>query len=436
MKFIKDNYYKPQISNAIDVRYLKESAYNRLIESKEDIQKFIDKFGEENYKLFKNSNQRLKNANLSTDILWYVKNLDIDELEDILSKLRRRLKVDINDYIDNQDNDNKETKQSTGIRGKYSYLGEKDGYKVYQPLDYLASVDLGYMSGWCTTGRYEHAGQRNCKPNEKEAKKHFEHYAHNNIKLYYFLDSKTMEGKYAVALYPGVLKLNEVVDNYYLKETNFKIYNQKDDIDYTAINKIPLSLIPEEIIIDAREARNGFYIKDNVLIKGDDKIEKAIIPNNITSIGSSAFIDCDELTEITIPDNVTSIESYAFEFCTKLASATIGNGLTTIGDRAFHYCRALTSVNLPNSVTTIGHSAFQDCSSLTSITIPDSVTSIRRSTFSWCTNLTSVIIPSSVTRIGSYAFSGCKRLTSIIIPNSVKRIGSYAFEFCTSLTII
>ena len=42
------------------------------------------------------------------------------------------------------------------------------------------------------------------------------------------------------------------------------------------------------------------------------------IPDSVTTIGSSAFLDCDNLTNIVIPDSVTAIGSYAFYYCTSL----------------------------------------------------------------------------------------------------------------------
>lgn len=45
------------------------------------------------------------------------------------------------------------------------------------------------------------------------------------------------------------------------------------------------------------------------------KIASYTIPQNITSIDWSAFIDCNEFTNVTIPDSVTSIGDYAFGYC-------------------------------------------------------------------------------------------------------------------------
>ena len=200
-------------------------------------------------------------------------------------------------------------------------------------------------------------------------------------------------------------------------------------------------------------------------------LKSIIIPNSVTSIGSS-FYDCTSLTSITvdsenanysskdgvlfnktktvlirypignsrstydIPNSVTSIGLYAFEYCKSLTSVTIPNSVKSIGGYVFCECTSLTSVTIPNSVKSIGGYTFYDCTSLTSVTIPDSVTSIGDYAFRNCESLTSVTIPDSVTSIGDYAFEYCESLTSVKIPDSVTSIGDYAFEYCTSLTSI
>ena len=66
-----------------------------------------------------------------------------------------------------------------------------------------------------------------------------------------------------------------------------------------------------------------------------DNVKKVVIEDGVTSIGMSAFNDCDSLTSITIPESVTSIRAYAFESCGKLASITIPKSVTSIGTYAF-----------------------------------------------------------------------------------------------------
>ena len=184
------------------------------------------------------------------------------------------------------------------------------------------------------------------------------------------------------------------------------------------------------------------------------EITNLIIPNSVTSIGSSAFYNCSGLTSVTIPNSVTSIGSSAFLGCSGLTSVTInsnavasksytiannlssvfgsqvkeyifGEGVQQIGNCALYCCSGLTSVTIHNSVTSIGERAFYDCDGLTSVTIPNSVTNIGRAAFYGCDGLTSVTIPNSVTSIGDQAFDYCSGLTSVTINSNAVASKSY-----------
>ena len=148
-----------------------------------------------------------------------------------------------------------------------------------------------------------------------------------------------------------------------------------------------------------------------------DKIEKVVIKDGVTNIGSYAFYYCENLTSVTIPNSVTNIGNAAF-WGSGLTSIEIPNSVTSIGDGAFGSCSGLTSITIPNSVASIGDATFSNCTSLTSIEIPNSVTSIGIGAFASCSGLTSVTIPSSVTSIGRYAFYGCSGLSSITFERS------------------
>ena len=216
-------------------------------------------------------------------------------------------------------------------------------------------------------------------------------------------------------------------------------------------------------------------------------IKSVTIGNSVTSIGSSAFRDCTDLTTVTIPDSVTSIGISAFDgtawyvaqpfgdvYAGKVyykykgtmlenTSVEIKNGTKGIAGGAFSNCNGLVNITIPNSVTNIGESAFENCDGLTEVTIPGSVKTIGDSAFektnynyrglkkvmlekgvetignrafSGCGSLRNIEIPNSVTSIGIYAFSNCYSLTDIEIPDSVTSIGNYAFSYCGSLTSI
>ena len=47
------------------------------------------------------------------------------------------------------------------------------------------------------------------------------------------------------------------------------------------------------------------------------------IPEQVTTIGTSAFYACDELTSITIPKSVSKIETWAFDECDKLTEINV-----------------------------------------------------------------------------------------------------------------
>ena len=207
--------------------------------------------------------------------------------------------------------------------------------------------------------------------------------------------------------------------------------------DYcSSLSSVHISDIAAWCNIDFKDYdSNPLCYAKNLYLNGEE-VTNLVIPEGVTSIGSSAFSNCSSLTSITIPNSVTSIGYSAFEGCSSLTSITIPNSVTSIGGSAFSYCKSLTSITIPNSVTSIGNYAFFSCSSLSSITIPNSVTSIGGSAFSYCSSLSSISIPNSVTSIGYEAFYHCSSLTSITIPNSVTSIGDAAFRYCSSLTSI
>ena len=267
-------------------------------------------------------------------------------------------------------------------------------------------------------------------------------------------------------------------------------------------------------------------------------LTSVIIQSSVTNIATSAFSGCNKLKNIYFtgtpaqwcnkswsPANVSSSYDLYVQNA-KITDLTIPNNVTSIGKSAFQNCSSLISVNIPSSVTSIGESAFQNCSSLTSVIIPSSVTNIGGNAFynidtvvycgpatgapwgarnggstinkividglyydiNYCDqtakvrckseecvyeqcagcksggpdtpwddyrlsyinynngwNITKVNIPDSielakVTTIGEFAFyrpfSGNTNLKSVSIPQGVKSIGGGAFALCTGLTSV
>lgn len=179
-------------------------------------------------------------------------------------------------------------------------------------------------------------------------------------------------------------------------------------------------------------------------------LTSVVLPARLTSIGTSAFNGCAELTSVTFSDDIslTSIGNQAFSGCAKLTSVRIPASVETIGYGAFYGCEALSSVvfesgsNLQSfgnstsgSSTAYKNGVFSGCTLLSEISLPESLTSIPNYAFYGCTNLSSVEFGnnSKVESIGNYAFSGCTNLDFISLPINTASIGNSAFADCTAL---
>ena len=64
---------------------------------------------------------------------------------------------------------------------------------------------------------------------------------------------------------------------------------------------------------------NPLYYANNLYINGD-LVTNLVIPNSVTTIRCSAFINCTSFTSVTIGNSVTSIDNFVFEGCTNITS--------------------------------------------------------------------------------------------------------------------
>ena len=97
------------------------------------------------------------------------------------------------------------------------------------------------------------------------------------------------------------------------------------------------------------------------------------IGNSVITIGIEAFENCTSLKEFTgkfaTEDGRSLIMDNTIIAYTNASGTTytIPDRVTTIGYSAFYNCDSLTSVNIPDSVTSIGEYAFGSCGSLKSV---------------------------------------------------------------------
>lgn len=122
------------------------------------------------------------------------------------------------------------------------------------------------------------------------------------------------------------------------------------------------------------------------------------IPDGVLEIGSHAFENCNDLTNVTIPASVVSIVGNPFDYAQlklKLApenpefSLIDGVLFDKTGTKLLVYpCgRPGDTYEVPEGTTEIGAFAFAGCQQLSKVTIPESVTTITSNSFWNCDNL-------------------------------------------------
>ena len=199
------------------------------------------------------------------------------------------------------------------------------------------------------------------------------------------------------------------------------------------------------------------------------QINRVVIESGVTTVGSYAFSNCDNLTAAELPGTLTAIGDYAFAWG-GIAEITIPDGVVTIGAGAFQETK-LVDVVIPDSVTTIGESAFRYCEVMKTLYLGSGLTTVEGYAFDRCEAAVTLsvdnrafvlednallnaektrliqyfkgpadtdraetyTIPTGVEEICSGAFDSCDDLKTIVIPNTVQRIGQNAFDGCRGL---
>ena len=131
----------------------------------------------------------------------------------------------------------------------------------------------------------------------------------------------------------------------------------------------------------------------------DNKGHLVIMPNS-NSVVKDLFNDIND------KNKEWSIEQFIIS-----VSFDNGENCDTIGTEAFKECKNLTNIKIPESIKYIGGNAFFDCTSLTSINIPESIKYIDACAFFNCKSLTSIRLPESIEFVEATAFMNCNDLT-------------------------
>lgn len=118
--------------------------------------------------------------------------------------------------------------------------------------------------------------------------------------------------------------------------------------------------------------------------KGDTALAEVVLPTagGIAAIPDGAFAGCTSLTgeNLKIPKNIVTITANAFKE-SGLKKLYIPNQVTTIGASAFEACKNLEDVHISNNISIISQSTFKNCEKLEKIEIPVKVEKIGTNAF-------------------------------------------------------
>ena len=146
-------------------------------------------------------------------------------------------------------------------------------------------------------------------------------------------------------------------------------------------------------------------------------------PNNVIYYTSASG-------EVVTPNapNVFGANILSNEYINGLGIITFDGDVTSIGSYAFENSENLTSISIPDSVTSIGNWAFASCSSLTRITIPESVTSIGEYAFDKCSSLTSItVLPTTPPQGGAKMWDDTNQASIYVPSGSLEAYQSASF---------
>lgn len=152
-------------------------------------------------------------------------------------------------------------------------------------------------------------------------------------------------------------------------------------------------------------------------------LNEVIFSKGLREIGKESFYCCFGLNSVDIPEGVTSVADKAFAWCGAYKSfgssyscynfrkVILPSTLSTIGASAFSNCQVLQSINIPEGITEIQDNTFETCYQLSSIIIPKGIKKIGNGAFFQNQSLKTITFSWNAPQIDSKAFGDGRNWT-------------------------
>ena len=222
-------------------------------------------------------------------------------------------------------------------------------------------------------------------------------------------------------------------------------------------NLTTITVASDNPLFDSRDHCNAIIeTATNTLIQG---CKTTIIPESVTALGTTAFTECQDLTNITIPKSITHIGDCAFMFCARLKDVySLIEEPFAISQYAFpqigEYYGLTTTFHVPYGTKEAylkadGWKEFKDY--IVEVVMTDDVAYTLNEEEKTITVEGSdqtakeiEILPAveiegekyEVTAIGESAFENNESLEKLTIPETIESIGDNAFAGCKNLNQI
>ena len=161
---------------------------------------------------------------------------------------------------------------------------------------------------------------------------------------------------------------------------------------------------------------------DVVAIRLVKDCESIAIPEEVNTIGPSAFEGWTNITSVVIPTGVKDISKAAFKDCSGIRAISLPRKLKSIGEFAFEGCAKVEMVNIPDGVERIGACAFRNCRSMKGVAIPKRVREVNEGTFANCGSLERLTFGEGVTNVALRALQGCEKLTDLAFKSNIEKV--------------